>query len=381
MNRITPMLSVGALALSAVTVLAPATAGASPFEETFEFTGSTVEWTVPDDVTEITVEAFGAQGGASAAAGFDDDHGVESAEAGTGGLGGSTTATIAVTPGETLTLGVGGRGGDGTASVEASESPAGAVATGSPGNAGFNGGGCGGVGTAATSTQTDRADFDSALCEGSASASDDHSELGEIAAVAAASGGGGGATTVQRGSEVLVAAGGGGGAGAATIRNTPNGELDKTTATTDGGDGGGEVGGDGESYYDLGQAAGGGTQSDQGYSGPLAPGDDPALAQQGAIAMNGGTRHVLVLAGGGAGGGWHPGGANVSSSSGGGGSSHPITDTAAGVRAGDGLLRISGEAVPETPDPETDDAVDAVEAPRPQSPTAAPIVETPTFTG
>ncbi len=386
MRRFTALLSTSALAVATTGAIAPTAAGAAPFEETFSFTGSTVEWTVPDDVTQITVEAFGAEGGSSAAAGFDDDSGVESAEAGTGGLGGSTTATIEVTPGETLTLAVGGRGGDVSATVVFGDAaaPAQVLATASPGDAGFNGGGCGAAGAAATSTDSGDTDFDAALCEGEASASNSYPEIAEAAAVAAASGGGGGATTVQRGAEVLVAAGGGGGAGGAVIRNTPDGELEKTTATTDGGDGGGETGGDGEAYSETTQAAGGGTQSEQGFSGPIDPSDDPSVAQQGEVAMNGGTLHVLSLAGGGAGGGWHPGGASLSGSSGGGGSSHPITDTSAGVRAGDGLLRISGEAVPETPaESDTPSAVDAeaVEAPRPQSPTAAPTVETPTFTG
>ncbi len=388
MDRITTMLSFGALALSATTVLAPTAAGAAPFEESFSFTGTTVEWTVPEGVTEITVEAFGAQGGDSAAAGFDDDSGIETIEAGTGGLGGSTTATIAVTPGETLSLAVGGRGGDGSATVVDGDdaAPAEVLATGTPGAAGFNGGGCGAVGAAATSTQSDPADFDSALCDGTASASDAHPEVAEIAAVAAASGGGGGATTVQRGSEVLVAAGGGGGAGAAAIRNTPDGTLQKTTATTDGGAGGGANGGDGESYSEFSPPTGGGTQSDRGYSGTINPDDDPSLAQQGEVAMNGGTRHVLVNAGGGAGGGWYPGGASMTNSSGGGGSSHPVTDTTAGVQEGHGLLRISGVATPPSPDqPDADqpDALspDAVEAPLPETPTAVAAAETPTFTG
>ncbi|WP_436794870.1 glycine-rich protein [Actinospongicola halichondriae] len=383
MNRITTMFSVGALALSATTVLAPTAAGAAPFEESFSFTGSAVEWTVPEGVTEITVEAFGAQGGTSAVAGFDDDSGIESVEAGTGGLGGVTTATIAVTPGETLSLAVGGRGGDGSASVVDGDDAAPAVilATGTPGAAGFNGGGCGAVGTAATSTQSDGADFDSALCDGTPSASDAHPEVAEIAAVAAASGGGGGATTVKRGTEVLVAAGGGGGAGAAAIRNTPDGTLQKTTATTDGGVGGGENGGDGESYSEVSPPTGGGTQTDHGYSGALDPSDDPSIAQQGEVAMNGGTRHVLVLAGGGAGGGWYPGGASMTNSSGGGGSSHPVTDTTAGVQEGDGLLNISGEATPPTPDQPDAVSPDAVEAPLPETPTAVAAVETPTFTG
>ena len=226
------------------------------------------------------------------------------------------------------------------------------------------------------------------------SASNDHAEVGEIAVVAAASGSGGGASTVTRGTDVLVAAGGGGGGGAAVIRNTPDGSLSAGVFTTSGGHGGGENGGDGERYPGLTEQAGGGTQAEHGYSGSIDPSDDPEVAQQGELAMNGGTNHVLALAGGGAGGGWFPGGASLSGSSGGGGSSHPIADTTSGVRAGDGLLRITGESTPATPDGPGDDPADptddpsndaaspdAVQAPLPETPTATPAVQTPTFTG
>ncbi|MDE0803382.1 MAG: hypothetical protein OSA99_08665, partial [Acidimicrobiales bacterium] len=191
-----PLIAVGALALSATSVIAPTAAGAATIDETFSFTGSTVEWTVPDDVIEITVEAFGAEGGDSAAAGFDDDTGIQTAGPGPGGLGGTTTATIEVTPGETLTLAVGGQGGDGAAAIVegVDDADAAITATATSGEAGFNGGGCGFAGAAATSTQ-DTADFGGTQCGGTDSASNDHGEEGEIAAVAAASGGGGGATT------------------------------------------------------------------------------------------------------------------------------------------------------------------------------------------
>lgn len=382
-----PMIAVVALALSATSVIAPTAAGAATIDETFSFTGSTVEWTVPDDVTEITVEAFGAEGGDSAAAGFDDDTGIQTAGPGAGGLGGTTSATIEVTPGETLTLAVGGQGGDGAAVIVegVGDADAAITATATSGEAGFNGGGCGVAGAAATSTQ-DTADFGGTLCGGSDSASNDHGEVGEIAAVAAASGGGGGATTVQRGSEILVAAAGGGGGGAVAIRNTPNGTLERTTAATAGGDGGGENGGDGEGYNAFAQPAGGGTQTEHGFSGTLNPDDDPEVAQQGEGSMSGGNNNVLALSGGGAGGGWYPGGASLSGSSGGGGSSHPIADTTAGMQSGDGLLRITGESTPATPDepadPDADDvAPDAVEAPLPETPTATATVQTPAFTG
>jgi RHS repeat-associated protein len=73
--------------------------------QTFSYTGSGQTWTVPAGVTEITVDAFGAQGGGGTS------------------LGGEAKSTVSVTPGETLDVYVGGAGG----------APAG----------GFNGGGSG----------------------------------------------------------------------------------------------------------------------------------------------------------------------------------------------------------------------------------------------
>jgi len=61
---------------------------------TFNYTGGAQTWTVPAGVTSIDVVARGAKGGCNL-----------------GGLGGESTATIPVTPGETLNLYVGGQGG------------------------------------------------------------------------------------------------------------------------------------------------------------------------------------------------------------------------------------------------------------------------------
>ncbi len=94
----------------AVTLALPA--AASAVSQTFVFTGASQTFTVPAGVTQITVEALGAQGGAS--------------ESGaTGGLGGRAIATIAVTPDEVLQIDVGGQGGGPT----------------NPAAGGFNGGG------------------------------------------------------------------------------------------------------------------------------------------------------------------------------------------------------------------------------------------------
>ncbi len=78
----------------------------------FTFTGAPETLTVPAGVHQITITAYGAQGGASV---------------GAGGLGGTAVATIAVTPGDVLQVRVGGHGN--------------AFNTGAQG--GFNGGGNG----------------------------------------------------------------------------------------------------------------------------------------------------------------------------------------------------------------------------------------------
>ena len=85
---------------------------------------SAVPWQVPAGVTSIMVEAFGAQGG--------------SAGGTLGGLGGSATATLAVTSGEQLQVNVGGQGG----------SPAGGCNGGGGGASGVSGSAGGGISVA-----------------------------------------------------------------------------------------------------------------------------------------------------------------------------------------------------------------------------------------
>jgi hypothetical protein len=67
---------------------------------TFNYTGSMQTYTVPLGVTSVTVEAWGAQGGAGYSA--------------VGGLGGYATGDLAVMPGQTLNIYVGGQGGSPT---------------------------------------------------------------------------------------------------------------------------------------------------------------------------------------------------------------------------------------------------------------------------
>ncbi|MDW3216510.1 MAG: fibronectin type III domain-containing protein [Ilumatobacteraceae bacterium] len=82
---------------------------ASTITNTFGYTGSTQTFTVPDGVTSIEVTLQGAQGGR----GGGDSQGSPTP----GGYQGVVTGTIAVTPGQEITVAVGGGGGTGASSV------------------------------------------------------------------------------------------------------------------------------------------------------------------------------------------------------------------------------------------------------------------------
>jgi len=95
-----------------------------PCSTTLAYTGGPQSFVVPAGVTQVTITAYGAQGGTDCYQ-F------------TGGLGASVTATIAVTPGETLDVEVGGMGG----------SPSGTSYCTTAGAGGYNGGGTAGAAT------------------------------------------------------------------------------------------------------------------------------------------------------------------------------------------------------------------------------------------
>jgi hypothetical protein len=212
MHEIWPRAAVaGALIAGTIAGGSVAGAGTAASEESFAFTGAVQEFTVPADVCSLTVDALGAAGNEEQGSivelqpqgGF-TPQGEFPFIAG-GGLGGSATATIEVTPGEVLFVHVGGQGG-GTADAYAG---------------GFNGGGDGA-----------NAEF-------------------------SPSGGGGGASDVRRGAggveDRLVVAGGGGGGGA--------------EGTGVGGDGGGTAGTDGAESGDGSAGGLGGTQTAGGAGG------------------------------------------------------------------------------------------------------------------
>lgn len=97
--------------------------------QTFTFTGAEQTFTVPPCVTSITIEAWGAQGGA----GFPFTTTYSQA----GGKGGYATGTLSVTPGQTLYVNVGEQG------VSANNNYNG---SGGPNAGGYNGGGTGSSG-------------------------------------------------------------------------------------------------------------------------------------------------------------------------------------------------------------------------------------------
>ena len=152
------------------------------------FTDLVQMWTVPVGVTSITVNLRGAQGGRGANDGI--------GTGASGGSGGMVTGTLAVTPGETLTIYLGGAGADGTRASGAGGG------VGGSGSGGVYGGGRGGN-------------------AGSGGSS-------------GGGGGGGGAAVLMRGTTVLAVAGGAGGGGGAG-----NGDTSGFFWTARAGDGGG----------------------------------------------------------------------------------------------------------------------------------------------
>jgi hypothetical protein len=302
-----------ALAAVPVVVLAPTSAGAATAD--FTEVGST-SWTVPDGVSCVAFDVFGADGGTyfepdasqEGAAAATNGAGGASAADSSGGLGGEAEGTIAVLPGQTLQINVGGRGGDSSFS---------ATSGGLGGAGGFNGGGNGGTPTFIGDAEN------------------------------APGAGGGGASDIRLGGTGLdnrvVVAGGGGGAGGF---NDPFG-----------GEGGGESGGDGSSSIGSATAGTGGTQSAGGIGG--ASGGAPAVvAEDGSAGVGGAGAGGPELngGGGGGGGGWFGGGGGggvipgAGSSGGGGGGSGFIAgnsgDLFSGVGAdngGNGRVSLSYE--------------------------------------
>ena len=245
--------------------------------QSFGYTGGNQSFTVPVGVSSISVTLYGGAGG-NATGGL------------AGGLGGETTGTLAVTPGQTLTVLVAGVGGNFTSSA-------------TPAAGGYGGGGPGGI---ATSTN---------LIYGGA--------------------GGGGASQILNGTTELAIAGGGAGAGGDGGGGVVGGVGGGTTGGTGGGTGPGL----------------GGTQSAGGAAGNTAAGGTAGGSLSGGT---GGGNSSSSCGGGGGGSGYYGGGGGGDSSagcSGGGGGSALVPSggsTTSGVESGNGSVTISYSGIAAT---------------------------------
>jgi hypothetical protein len=259
-----------ALVLGAFVAAAP-TSGAEAETHTVTFTGPDIQqFVVPDGVTVLHVEAFGASGGNG---GTCEEEGCGTG--GAGGLGAHITADVPVTPGEVLTVIVGGRGTPGP--VLPNVTCEGTLVDGGAGGTGAGDGGAGGC-------------------------------------PAAPGGGGGGWAVIVRGDEltngVLVAAAGGGGGGG-------GGNEDAVIGHPAGGAGGdsGSPGADGEGDDCHGFGGGAQALSDGGEGGTSFGASDGGEAANGSLLVGGGfggdgglDAPVAGAGGGGGGAGFEPGG-------------------------------------------------------------------------
>ncbi|MEU8512944.1 Ig-like domain-containing protein [Kitasatospora sp. NPDC048722] len=273
---------------------------------TFAYTGAADTFTVPAGVTQVTVDARGASGGAAAG---------DTNPGGAGGAGAEVVGTLAVTPGQTLQVNVGGAGGVGT--------------EGAPGGGGFNGGATGGS-----------SDF-------------------------VYGGGGGGASDVRSGpydllSRVVTAAGGGGGGATAELAGGAGGAGGQSGTKGADGTGGPDTTGGG--------GGGGATPVTPGAGGPAGTGADrtggtggPGVFGAGGAGGTGdaGTTGGLTAGGGGGGGvfgGGGGGGGGVTNTEfsgagggGGGSSAGPVGSTfTTGANTGNGQVIIT-YTLPATP--------------------------------
>lgn len=106
-HRIRAAVCAASLAVAPMAFAGPA--GASEHSVTFSYTGAPQAFTVPAGVTSIDVDACGAEGGTRPISGpFSNLLGN-----GPGGKGGRALQTLAVTPGEQLSINVGGSGASG----------------------------------------------------------------------------------------------------------------------------------------------------------------------------------------------------------------------------------------------------------------------------
>ncbi len=271
--------------------------------ETFTYTGAAENWVVPANVTEVTIEVWGAAGAQAV------DRLMTN---GFGGQGGYAIGTLTVVSGESLAINVGGAGGAG-------------------GIGGFNGGGAGGFGSAGS------------LCPGGPAA------------------GGGGASGVRQGgitvAERVIVAGGGGGGG----RDYCNGSCQPCGCGGSGGSNFDLLGSDGEAAFNCGFGFTGngvnfglGAEELAGGAGGVPDSGITNVGTAGSLGLGGaGSNGTQGVAGGGGGGGYYGGGggggagngSGVAAGGGGAGGSFiaglASASTTADVRAGDGEIVIT----------------------------------------
>jgi hypothetical protein len=256
-------------------VLCAVPASASAAGTTFAYTGAEQQYTVPANVTSVSVVAVGAPGGSGATSG-----------GGTGGPGGNgaiVESDLSVTPGQVLYVEVGGPGGSGD----------------SGGAGGFNGGGNGnggGGGGGASDIRT---------CSSSSSSCADGSQ-GSLH------------------SRLVVAAGGGGGGAAFDNANGARGgaaaSIDGTAGSGGAASGGAQAGGGGGGATLI-SGGTGGSWSSCSATGPSQPGAYGAGGASGAGSGQpvGGGGGGGYWGGGGGGGGCYTVGAPPAVATGGGG--------------------------------------------------------------
>jgi hypothetical protein len=263
MRRIASIGAAVALATAGSVLAFGASAGAASVETSFEDDGKH-QWTVPEGVCAVWVDALGASGGDAISPPDPIDE--EPGSVAEGGEGGEAEGRLVVTPGETLYVYVGSEGED--------------AVDDDPGEGGFNGGGDGGA--------AGGPDIDGDV---------DH-----------AGAGGGGASDVRQGGDGLehrvIVAGGGGGAAANEAGDPSLGA---------GGEGGGEEGEDGlpgaaAPAPQPDQAGEGGNEDEGGDGGVSTPGLNGDDGEAGEGGDGGGAVQEEVDGGGGGGGGWFGGG-------------------------------------------------------------------------
>jgi len=246
-----------------------------PGSQDYSYTGAVQTFSVPACVTQVTIEAWGAQGGT----GIVNYWGV-------GGNGGYSTGTATVTPGGTLYIYVGQQGFQSATQVAFNGGGSGNPNS-SQGN-GFTGGGASHVATVAGTLNT---------------------LSGNIPAVLIVAGGGGGCAGATSNSWPNYAANGGAGGGLSGIAGAASG---------------------GESYRSGG---GGGTQSAGGGS------DSPSVPASFGRGASSSSNTGDAIQGGGGGGGFYGGGAGAHpGGSGGGGSSYISPLTNAQTAAGNAIM-------------------------------------------